>query len=84
MFFENRDGFYFTSLESMYASVPVQTFTYDRYTRDKLPNGQDVRNVDQDYKRINNINVSSQLKYYLYSDSKTYNQRLKQVINKIL
>jgi hypothetical protein len=35
-------------------------------------------------KKINNINVSKELKYYLYSDSKTYNRRLKEVVNKIL
>jgi hypothetical protein len=63
LFFENRDGFYFTSLESMYVSAPVQTFTYDRYTRDKLPNGQDVRNVDQDYKRISSISIPTGFDY---------------------
>ena len=45
---------------------------------------QDMLNCLLHSKKINNINVSSQLKYYLYNDSKTYNQRLKQVINKIL
>jgi len=63
LFFENRDGFYFTSLESMYVSAPVQTFTYDRYTRDKLPMGQDVRNVGEDYKRINTISIPTGFDY---------------------
>ena len=63
LFFENRDGFYFTSLESMYVSEPVQTFTYDKYTRDKLPMGQDVRNVAEDYKRINSISIPTGFDY---------------------
>ena len=57
LFFENRDGFYFTSLESMYESQSVQKFTYDRYTRDKKPNGEDARNVTEDFKRINLISI---------------------------
>jgi hypothetical protein len=47
----------------MYVSAPVQTFTYDRYTRDKLPNGQDVRNVGEDYKRINSISIPTGFDY---------------------
>lgn len=63
LFFENRDGFYFTSLESMYVAEAVQQFTYDRYTRDKLPMGKDVRNVAEDYKRINSISIPTGFDY---------------------
>lgn len=63
LFFENRDGFYFTSLESMYISPSVQTFTYDRYIRDKLPMGEDARNITEDYKRINSINIPTGFDY---------------------
>ena len=52
VFFENRDGFYFISLEKLYDAQIKQTFKYDRYTRDKLPGGGDVRNIEEDYKRI--------------------------------
>ena len=34
-----------------------QEFTYDKYTRDKLPNGKDVRNVNEDFKRITDISI---------------------------
>jgi hypothetical protein len=34
VFFENRDGFYFISLESRYGGALYQEFTYDKYTRD--------------------------------------------------
>jgi hypothetical protein len=40
-----------------------QEFTYDKYTRDKLPNGGDIRNVNEDYKRISDISIPSGFDY---------------------
>jgi hypothetical protein len=57
VFFENRDGFYFISLERLYQNTVTSEFVYDKYTRDKLPDGRDVRNVNQDYKRILSISI---------------------------
>jgi hypothetical protein len=57
VFFENRDGFYFISLETLYQNTMYQEFTYDKYTRDKLPGGGDIRNVNEDYKRISDISI---------------------------
>jgi len=57
LFFENRDGFNFVTLESLYSNQVYQEFVYDKYTRDKLPNGGDARNVGQDYKRINTLSI---------------------------
>jgi hypothetical protein len=57
VFFENRDGFYFISLESLYGADPYQEFTYDKYVRDSLPQGGDVRNIPEDFKRIKEINI---------------------------
>ncbi len=62
-FFENRDGFYFISLNSLYAADVYQEFTYDKYTRDNLPNGQTVRNSQQDYKRITNLSIPTGFDY---------------------
>jgi hypothetical protein len=57
VFFENRDGFYFISLESLYSGAAFQEFTYDKYTRDDLPGGGSIRNVQEDYKRILDISI---------------------------
>lgn len=57
VFFENRDGFYFISLENLYQNIVTSEFVYDKYTRDKLPGGRDIRNVNEDYKRILEINI---------------------------
>jgi len=63
VFFENRDGFYFISLETLYQNTMYQEFTYDKYTRDKLPNGGDIRNVNEDYKRISDISIPTGYDY---------------------
>jgi hypothetical protein len=63
VFFENRDGFYFISLESLYSNNVSQEFTYDKYTRDDLPGGGSVRNVQEDYKRIISISIPTGFDY---------------------
>jgi hypothetical protein len=57
VFFENRDGFYFVSLDSLYSSSVYQDFTYDKYTRDDLGNGKTVRNIQEDFKRISSVSI---------------------------
>lgn len=52
LFFENRDGFNFKSLELLYDGKVFQNFIYDRYTRDNFPMGGNVLNIDEDFKRI--------------------------------
>lgn len=57
VFFENRFGFYFISLDSLYANGLYQSFTKDFYTRDTLPGGGDARNITEDYRRIEDISI---------------------------
>lgn len=57
LFFENRDGFNFASLDTMVSSPMItQTFNYNNFTRhiDKTTSSRDI---DLDYKRIHNITV---------------------------
>jgi hypothetical protein len=63
VFFENRDGFYFISLETLYSNNVFQEFTYDKYTRDDLPGGGSARNVQEDYKRITSISIPTGFDY---------------------
>ena len=63
VFFENRFGFYFVSLDSLYANGVYQEFTYDKYTRDKLPGGGDAKNVQEDYRRIDSISIPTGFDY---------------------
>lgn len=57
LFFENRDGFNFRSLENLYKGNVVQKFVYDRYTRDNFPMGGNALNITEDYRRIGEYSV---------------------------
>lgn len=57
VFFENRYGFYFISLDSLYANGLYQSFTKDGYTRDELPGGGDAKNVMEDFRRIEDVSI---------------------------
>jgi hypothetical protein len=64
VFFENRDGFYFVSLEKLYSNdVVYQEFVYDKYTRDILPDGTSVKNVTEDFKRILDVSIPTGYDY---------------------
>lgn len=64
VFFENRDGFYFISLEALYSNpVVYQNFVYDKYTRDDLPGGGSARNIENDYNRIIEISMPTVFDY---------------------
>lgn len=63
MFFENRDGFNFRSLENLYKGKVVQKFVYDRYTRDNYPLGGNALNIMEDYKRIGSYEVPATYDY---------------------
>jgi hypothetical protein len=63
VFFENRDGFYFISLESLYANSVYQSFVYDKYTRDDRPLGGSARNTEKDYRRILDISIPTAFDY---------------------
>lgn len=52
LFFENRDGFNFVSLHTLYQGNPVQDFIFDNYERTETNVGDTIRDIEQDYKRI--------------------------------
>jgi hypothetical protein len=63
IFFENRDGFYFMTLETLYTNATFASFVYDKYTRDSLPGGGSVRNIAEDFKRILEISIPVSFDY---------------------
>lgn len=62
-FFENRDGFYFISLEKLYDNIVLYDFTYDNYSRDDKPLGGSIRNTEKDFKRISEISILTAFDY---------------------
>ena len=63
VFFENRDGFYFVSLDSLNSAGVMAEFILDKYTRDELPGGGSARNVQEDYKRIQELSIPQAFDY---------------------
>ena len=57
IFFENREGFNFISLETLYTPDILQTFVNDKYTRDTRDGIGSIKNIDEDFKRILEIRV---------------------------
>ena len=63
IFFENRNGFNFQSLEKLYLNPAIQDFTYDGWMRDYKQDGSSVRNVEKEYKRIISVFVPKLFDY---------------------
>lgn len=64
LFFENRYGFNFVSLESLYNAKIFQQFLYDNYVRDNQSYGTaTVKNITEDYKRIRSITIPTAYDY---------------------
>ena len=57
IFFENRNGLNFLSLDSLYRQDVAQSFVYDKYLRDDLADGRTIINIAKDYARIMTISV---------------------------
>lgn len=77
VFYEDRYGFNFVSLDSLYDKPMFQQFVYDNYTRDMLPYSTDsVKNVTEDYKRIREITIPTSYDYIERARSGMYGSRL--------
>lgn len=57
IFFENRNGLNFVSLEYLYKQEVKQEFVYDNYARDVLKDGRSLFNLNEDYKRIIDLDI---------------------------
>lgn len=76
LFFENRNGFNFISLESLYLAEPYQEFRFDNYIRDVKPKGSSSRNVSEEYKRIKEIKIPIGFDYITRNQDGLYGSRL--------
>ena len=57
LFFENRLGLNFVSLDYLYKGDIIQDFVYDNYMRDFTADGRSFRNIEKEYKRIIEISI---------------------------
>jgi hypothetical protein len=63
LFYENRDGFNFRSLEKLYQSKSYQQFVMDKYSRDSFPQGGNALNIMEDFKRVGEIDFVESYDY---------------------
>lgn len=63
LFFENRYGLNFLSLDYLYKTDVVQEFVYDNYMRDFTSDGRTYRNVAKEYQRIIDISIPEVFDY---------------------
>lgn len=76
VFFENRDGYNFTSLSSLYKQVPLQSFVFDNYSRDDRAGGGSIKNLNEDYRRIQSITIPQGFDYIDRITSGMYGSRM--------
>ena len=64
LFFENREGLNFISLDTLYTPDILQTFVNDKYARDnQRGGGGSIKNIDEDFKRIQQIRIPQTFDY---------------------
>lgn len=76
LFFENRDGFNFVSMETILAAPVMQDFVYDAYSRDIKKDGSSNKNLDRDYKRIQEISIPTGFDYIQRGTAGMYASKL--------
>ena len=76
LFYENRDGFNFKALESLYKNNSFQQFVMDKYSRDNFPQGGNALNILEDYKRVGEIDFIESYDYMDRLSGGMYNSKL--------
>ena len=75
IFFENRNGFNFMSLNKLYTSATKQTFVSDAFMREINPDGTSMRDIEEEYKRIIDINIPVVYDYLERASSGMYGSK---------
>lgn len=64
VFYENKDGFNFLSLDTLYDQIPVANFTRDNFIRETKNDGSSLPNAELQYNRILDISTTDFFDYY--------------------
>lgn len=76
LFFENRSGFNFVSLESLYVQPVYQTFYKDDFVKDTTPGGKTSKNVDKEYQKVIEVKTDVTFDSLKHINKGTYASRL--------
>lgn len=63
VFFENKDGFTFVSMDTLYLQTPTIEFIRDERNRDSASGGKTVPNTETQYKRILDMSTKNMYDY---------------------
>lgn len=63
LFFENRIGFNFLSMETLYSQDVYQNFVADNYVRDSSPTGGSFVNIGESYRRVTDFSIGNGFDY---------------------
>lgn len=63
VFFENKDGFTFVSMDTLYRQTPTIEFIRDERNRDSAPGGKTTPNTESQYKRILDMSTKNMYDY---------------------
>ena len=75
IFFENREGFNFVSLNKLYTSNVKHEFISDAFAREINQNNTSVRDIEEEYKRIIDINIPVVYDYLERASSGMYGSK---------
>lgn len=64
IFFENKYGLHFVSLETLYSTTPIsQRFVWDNYTAETKPTGGSTSSLERDYQRVLELHMPESYDY---------------------
>jgi hypothetical protein len=76
LFFENKFGFQFVAMSSLFQQPVFQTYFYDNYYQDIVALKGTIKDFDKEYARIRKFDVSTVFDYIERSTSGLYNAKL--------
>jgi hypothetical protein len=76
VFYENRTGFNFVTLNELYKQPLFQNFIFDNKTRDFKTTGQSIQNPDEGFKRISELRVEKSFDYMNRIETGMYASKL--------
>jgi hypothetical protein len=63
LFFENRAGFNFTTLNDLYSAEKFQSFIFDNKTRDFTQQGTNIMDPEEGFKRVSEMRIDKSFDY---------------------
>lgn len=63
LFFENRSGLNFLSLDTLFSQQPILEYTYDNFSRDNTPTDGTLMNTGKEFSRLSELKIERAYDY---------------------